>query len=122
MRVLVVEDDKDLKRQLVTALSDSGYAVDSAGDGEEGYFLGDTEPYDVVILDLGLPKMDGISILEQWRRYSSTLGRSVRIWQKDKATEGIAVDLSEDGGLIVRIEGERQIVVHAGDVEHLTIL
>ncbi|MGL4395564.1 MAG: response regulator transcription factor [Hyphomicrobium sp.] len=68
MRTLVVEDDKDLNRQLVAALSDAGYAVDTAFDGEEGYFLGDTEPYDVVILDIGLPKMDGISILEQWRR------------------------------------------------------
>ncbi len=68
MRALVVEDDKDLNRQLVTALGDAGYAVDTALDGEEGYFLGDTEPYDVVILDIGLPKMDGISILEQWRR------------------------------------------------------
>jgi two-component system OmpR family response regulator len=68
VRALVVEDDKDLNRQLVTALSDAGYAVDTALDGEEGYFLGDTEPYDVVILDIGLPKMDGISILEQWRR------------------------------------------------------
>jgi two-component system OmpR family response regulator len=68
VRILVVEDDKDLNRQLVTALTDSGYAVDSAADGEEGYFLGDTEPYDVVILDIGLPKMDGISVLEQWRR------------------------------------------------------
>ena len=68
MRVLVVEDDADLNRQLVTSLSDAGYAVDTAFDGEEGFHLGDTEPYDVVILDLGLPKMDGISILEQWRR------------------------------------------------------
>jgi two-component system OmpR family response regulator len=68
VRILVVEDDKDLNRQLVSALTDSGYAVDSAADGEEGYFLGDTEPYDVVILDIGLPKMDGISVLEQWRR------------------------------------------------------
>ena len=68
MRILVVEDDQDLNRQLVTVLSDAGYAVDTALDGEEGYFLGDTEPYDLVILDLGLPKMDGISVLEQWRR------------------------------------------------------
>ncbi|HXF53223.1 MAG TPA: response regulator transcription factor [Hyphomicrobiaceae bacterium] len=68
MRILVVEDDPDLRRQLVEALSFAGYAVDAAADGEEGYFLGDTEPYDLVILDLGLPKMDGISILEQWRR------------------------------------------------------
>ncbi len=68
MRLLVIEDDPDLNRQLVTALSDAGYAVDTAPDGEEGHFLGDTETYDVVILDLGLPKMDGISVLEQWRR------------------------------------------------------
>ncbi len=68
MRLLVVEDDPDLNRQLVTALSDAGYAVDTASDGEEGHFLGDTESYDAVILDIGLPKMDGISILEQWRR------------------------------------------------------
>ncbi|MEC9368575.1 MAG: response regulator, partial [Pseudomonadota bacterium] len=68
MRLLVVEDDKDLNRQLVTALTDAGYAVDSAADGEDGHFLGDTEPYDAVILDIGLPKMDGISVLEQWRR------------------------------------------------------
>jgi two-component system OmpR family response regulator len=68
VRVLVVEDEPDLNRQLMKALGDAGYAVDTANNGEDGYFLGDTEPYDVVILDLGLPKMDGISILEQWRR------------------------------------------------------
>ncbi len=68
MRILVVEDDKDLNRQLTGALSDAGYAVDHVFDGEEGFFLGDTEPYDLVVLDLGLPKMDGISVLEQWRR------------------------------------------------------
>lgn len=68
LRILVVEDDKDLNRQLVRALSDAGYAVDSAADGEEGYYLGDSEPYDLVILDIGLPKMDGLSVLEQWRR------------------------------------------------------
>jgi len=68
MRLLVVEDDADLNRQLVTALQEAGYAVDAAGDGEEGHFLGDTEPYDAVVLDLGLPKMDGLSVLENWRR------------------------------------------------------
>jgi two-component system, OmpR family, response regulator len=68
LRLLVIEDDKDLNRQLVTALSDAGYAVDTAFDGEEGHFLGDTEPYDAVVLDLGLPKKDGLSVLEQWRR------------------------------------------------------
>lgn len=68
MRLLVVEDDADLNLQLVTALADAGYAVDTALDGEEGHFLGDTEPYDAIILDLGLPQMDGLSVLEKWRR------------------------------------------------------
>ena len=69
MRILVVEDDKDLNRQLKAGLDDAGYAVDTAFDGEEGHFLGDTEPYDAVILDIGLPMMDGISVLEKWRRH-----------------------------------------------------
>jgi two-component system OmpR family response regulator len=68
LRALVVEDDPDLTRQLVNALEDAGYVVDKATDGEEGHFLGETEPYDIVILDLGLPQMDGITVLEQWRR------------------------------------------------------
>ena len=68
MRLLVVEDDQDLNRQIVRALEDAGYAVDRAFDGEEGHFLGDTEPYDAVVLDVGLPKMDGIAVLERWRR------------------------------------------------------
>ena len=51
-----------------TALADAGYVVDRAFDGEEGHFLGDTEPYDAVVLDIGLPKMDGICVLERWRR------------------------------------------------------
>lgn len=68
MRILVVEDDPDLNRQLVAAMQEAGYAVDSASDGDEGHFLGDTEPYDAVILDLGLPNLDGISVLERWRQ------------------------------------------------------
>jgi len=68
MRLLVVEDDPDLNRQLVAAFTDAGYAVDKASDGEEGHFLGDTEPYDAVVLDLGLPVLDGVSVLEKWRR------------------------------------------------------
>lgn len=68
MRLLVIEDDSDLNRQLTTALEDAGYVVDCAFDGEEGHYLGETEPYDTIVLDIGLPKMDGISILESWRR------------------------------------------------------
>ena len=67
MRILIVEDDADLSRQLKSAFKDAGYAVDVAKDGEEGHFLGDTEPYDAVILDLGLPLIDGVSVLQKWR-------------------------------------------------------
>lgn len=72
MRLLVVEDDADLNRQLCAALEEAGYVVDKAFDGEEGHFLGENEPYDAVILDIGLPAMDGISVLENWRRENIT--------------------------------------------------
>ncbi|WP_319771954.1 response regulator transcription factor [Breoghania sp.] len=73
MRLLVVEDDPDLNRQLVEALKEAGYAVDTATDGEDGHFLGDTEPYDAVVLDIGLPKMDGLTVLETWRGDGRTM-------------------------------------------------
>jgi len=72
MRVLVVEDDENLNRQMVSALTEQGYAVDTALDGEEGHFLGESEPYDAIILDIGLPQMDGLSVLEAWRRGGKT--------------------------------------------------
>jgi two-component system OmpR family response regulator len=68
VRLLVVEDDKDLNRQIATALEQAGYAVDRAFDGEEGQYLGENEPYDAVVLDLGLPMIDGVSVLQHWRR------------------------------------------------------
>ena len=73
MRLLVVEDDRDLNRQIVAALEGAGYVVDHALDGEEGWFLGDTEPYDAVVLDIGLPKRDGVAVLEAWRRAGRTM-------------------------------------------------
>ncbi|GAB1581406.1 MULTISPECIES: response regulator transcription factor [Phyllobacteriaceae] len=73
MRILIIEDDKDLNRQISEALIEAGYVVDRAYDGEEGHYLGDTEPYDAVVLDIGLPQMDGISILERWRRDGRTM-------------------------------------------------
>ena len=68
MRVLVVEDDKNLREQLSGALTDAGYTVDTADNGEDGQFLGETEPYDLAILDLGLPKVDGLTVLKAWRK------------------------------------------------------
>jgi two-component system OmpR family response regulator len=67
MRILVIEDNVELTRQIKTALKQSLYAVDVAYDGEEGKFLGDSEHYDAVVLDLGLPRMDGIEVLDRWR-------------------------------------------------------
>jgi len=73
MRILVVEDDVELNRQLVEMLEEAGYVVDKAYDGEEGHFLGSSEPYDAVILDVGLPIKDGITILEEWREENRTM-------------------------------------------------
>lgn len=67
MRILVIEDNVELTRQIKNALEQSLYVVDVAYDGEEGKFLGDSEHYDAVVLDLGLPKMDGIEVLDRWR-------------------------------------------------------
>ncbi len=67
MRLLLIEDDPDLSRQMKAVLEDDGYAVDVSMDGEDGHFLGETESYDAIVLDLGLPVMDGVSILTKWR-------------------------------------------------------
>lgn len=67
MRLLVIEDDVELNRQISQALEAAGYAVDRALEGREAVFLGETEPYDAAILDMGLPGLDGLSVLQQWR-------------------------------------------------------
>jgi len=69
MRVLIVEDEPRLGRQLSAALAEAGYAVDCASDGERADFLGQTESYDAVVLDLGLPKVDGLTVLRRWREH-----------------------------------------------------
>jgi DNA-binding response OmpR family regulator len=67
MRILLVEDDARIARKVKAVLEEAGYAVDSVGDGETAWFQGDTEEYDLAILDLGLPKMDGLAVLKKWR-------------------------------------------------------
>jgi two-component system OmpR family response regulator len=71
--VLIVEDEPLLLRQLSQSLRDAGYAVDTASDGAAGDFLGQTESYDAVVLDLGLPKMDGLTVLRRWRDAGVTM-------------------------------------------------
>ncbi len=68
MRVLVVEDSKRLRTTIGVALRRSGYAVDTAGDGEEGFWMADSNDYDVILLDIMLPKLDGLSLLQRLRQ------------------------------------------------------
>ncbi|MBN8911604.1 MAG: response regulator transcription factor [Rhizobiales bacterium] len=67
MRILVVEDEPQIAAAVSAALGASGYQTQTASDGEEAWFLGDTEDFDLVVLDLGLPKMDGLAVLKRWR-------------------------------------------------------
>src|SRR5215472_5101927 len=67
MRILIVEDEASLAKQLASSIAEGGYAVDHAADGERADFLAQTEQYDAIILDLGLPKIDGLTLLRNWR-------------------------------------------------------
>jgi len=73
MRVLLVEDDPTLRAQLRVGLEEAGYVVDEADNGRDGHHLGATESFDAAILDLGLPVLDGISVLKRWREAGLTL-------------------------------------------------
>jgi two-component system, OmpR family, response regulator len=68
MRILAVEDDPRIAADLKSALTSAGFLVESCADGEEAWFLGDTENYDLIVLDLGLPSLDGLTVLKRWRK------------------------------------------------------
>ncbi len=89
MRVLVVEDDLRVAGQVTETLRDAGYVVESADEGEEAQFLGETEDYDAVVLDLGLPGVDGLTVLQRWRaagRSMPVLVLTARDTWRDKVT------------------------------------
>ncbi|EXI70611.1 MAG TPA: response regulator transcription factor [Candidatus Accumulibacter phosphatis] len=67
MRILIVEDEPTLNAQLASSLCAAGYVVDSADNGVDAHFMGDSEAFDAVVLDLGLPRMDGLTVLRKWR-------------------------------------------------------
>ncbi len=73
MKVLVVEDEPQLAQQMQQQLTEQGFIVDCAYDGEDAYFMGSTETYDAVVLDLGLPKVDGLTVLKKWRAENLTM-------------------------------------------------
>ena len=68
MRILLVEDDEKTAEAVSASLTAAGYVVDHESDGEEAWFKGDTEPYAAIVLDLGLPGMDGLTVLRKWRQ------------------------------------------------------
>jgi two-component system, OmpR family, response regulator len=72
MRALIVEDDADIARDISSALKHSGFIVDQSGDGEDGWFKASTENYAVIVLDVGLPQLDGITVLKNIRRENIT--------------------------------------------------
>src|SRR6056297_4053292 len=67
MRVLAVEDDPRIAADVAAALNGAGFRTETCADGDEAWFLGDTESYDLIVLNLGLPGMDGLSVLKRWR-------------------------------------------------------
>lgn len=67
MRALIVEDDRRIAEDLTRALGSAGFRVEAATDGEKAWFVGGTESYDLIVLDLGLPRLDGLSVLKRWR-------------------------------------------------------
>ena len=73
MRTLVVDDEHEIAKDIAVSLKAAGFAVETCHDGEDAWFRGGTEDYDLVILDLGLPKLDGLSVLKKWRAEGRTM-------------------------------------------------
>ncbi len=73
MRILLVEDEDGIAKRVEKALAAAGYLVERSRDGEDGWFRGDSETFDAVVLDLGLPQMDGLQVLKRWRNAGKTM-------------------------------------------------
>jgi two-component system OmpR family response regulator len=73
MRILIVEDETQIARDIAESISEAGFTAEVCGNGEEAWFLGSTENYDAIILDLGLPRLDGLSVLRRWRSEGQTV-------------------------------------------------
>jgi two-component system, OmpR family, response regulator len=132
MRLLLVEDDPTLRAQLRESLQAAGYAVDEADNGRDAHFLGASEPYDAVLLDLGLPVLDGLSVLKRWRDAGRTTPVLI-LTARDNWSEKVAgIDAGADDyltkpfhmeellarvrGLIRRAAGQASAVLRCGDL------
>jgi two-component system, OmpR family, response regulator len=114
MRVLVVEDETSLSQQLAAALSAVGYAVDCAADGEQADFLARTEGYDAVVLDLGLPRVDGLTVLSSWHETVHGIDEGADDYvSKPFRMEEVLARLR---ALIRRASGQMQPAMQCGDV------
>jgi two-component system OmpR family response regulator len=132
MRVLVVEDEARLRDTIIEALSAAGFAAEGVADGAEAEFLGQTETYDAVVLDLGLPGMGGIAVLESWRQSGRAMPvliltareewsekvRGFRAGADDYLTKPFLMDevIIRLRSLIRRAAGHAQTVLNAGDI------
>lgn len=133
MRILVIEDNQEVARQIRTTLEQGLFVVDTAYDGEEGWFLGDTEDYDAVILDLGLPKLDGLTLLQRWRqggnRVPVLILTSRDTWREKVAGLRAGADdylakpfqleemLARVEALLRRASGHASPLLHCGQIE-----
>jgi DNA-binding response OmpR family regulator len=96
MRILVVEDEGKVAADLTRALQGGGHIVEQVGDGEKAWFLGDTEDYDLVVLDLGLPKLEGLQVLKRWRANNRIMPVLV-LTARDSWSEKVeAIDIGAD--------------------------
>ncbi len=132
MRLLLVEDEPTLRAQLRAGLEDAGYAVDEADNGRDAHFLGDTEAYDAVVLDLGLPQLDGLTVLKCWRDASRAMPVLILTARDDWSEKVAGIDAGADDyltkpfhmeellarvrGLIRRAAGQASPVLRCGDL------
>jgi two-component system OmpR family response regulator len=133
MRVLLIEDDDRICSDVTAALEASGYIVDSETSGEEGWFLGDTELYGAAILDLGLPEMDGLTVLKRWRQSGRTMPVLVLTARGTWSERVEGIDAGADdylpkpfhmeellarlGAIIRRSGGQASPIITAGEAE-----
>lgn len=132
MRLLLVEDDPTLHAQLRAGLEEAGYAVDGADNGLDAHAQGDTEAYDAVVLDLGLPRLDGLSVLRRWRDAGRTMPVLILTARDNWSDKVAGIDAGADDyltkpfhmeellarvrGLIRRASGQASPVLRCGDL------